>query len=62
MNEDIHKIPDRSEWVTLYADKLHAYAISRVQDHDAAEDLVQEAFLAALEKTNSFRGESAFES
>ncbi len=61
MNENIYKIPDRAEWVDLYANKLYAYAFSRLRDHAAAEDMVQDTFLVALEKTGTFRGESTFE-
>jgi RNA polymerase sigma-70 factor (ECF subfamily) len=38
---------------------LYAYTISRINDEEQARDLVQETFLAALEKVNSFEGKSA---
>jgi len=44
-------------WVTQYADYLYNYARVRLNDDEQARDLVQETFLAALEKQNSFRGE-----
>ncbi len=47
------------EWVSNYADYLFNYAISRISDQELAKDLVQETFLAALEKISSFEGRSA---
>lgn len=46
------------EWVSEHADYLYAYAISRVNDEEQAKDLVQETFLAALEKVDKFEGKS----
>jgi len=46
------------QWVTNYADYLYLYAIVRINDEDTAKDLVQETFLAALEKVNRFEGKS----
>jgi RNA polymerase sigma-70 factor (ECF subfamily) len=45
-------------WVGLHADFLYNYALSRLNDDELARDLVQETFLAALEKSAGFRGES----
>jgi DNA-directed RNA polymerase specialized sigma24 family protein len=39
---------DPETWVDLYGDILFRFAMSRVSDSSAAEDLVQETFLAAL--------------
>lgn len=41
-----------------HADSLYRFAISRVKNHHAAEDLVQEALLAAWQKISSFDGRS----
>ena len=49
--------PDR--WVNQYADALFRYAIVRVNDREAARDLVQETFLSALQNLASFKGESS---
>lgn len=46
------------KWVAAYADYLYMYAIVRINDEDTAKDLVQETFLAALEKVNGFEGKS----
>ena len=45
-------------WVEKYADYLYNFAFTRLQDVELAKDLVQETFLAALEKLNSFQGNS----
>ena len=42
-----------------HADYLYAYAISRISDEEQARDLVQETFLAALEKVDKFEGKSS---
>ncbi len=46
------------QWVNTHADYLYAFAISRINDEEQAKDLVQETFLAALEKTGTFEGKS----
>ncbi|WCT14266.1 sigma-70 family RNA polymerase sigma factor [Mucilaginibacter jinjuensis] len=45
-------------WVDEHADHLYAYALSRLNDKEIARDLVQETFLAALEKSHTFKGNS----
>jgi RNA polymerase sigma-70 factor (ECF subfamily) len=50
---------DPSEWVDRYGDYLFRYAMLRLRDRSAAEDLVQETFLAALKARDSFSGNSA---
>lgn len=47
------------EWVTNYGDLLFKYTIGRVYSQEAAEDLVQETFFAALNSRDRFRGESS---
>jgi RNA polymerase sigma-70 factor (TIGR02943 family) len=46
-------------WVERYADHLYSYALSRLDDEEQARDLVQETFLAALEKVSQFQGNSS---
>jgi RNA polymerase sigma-70 factor (ECF subfamily) len=46
-------------WVESHADYLYAYTISRINDEEKAKDLVQETFLAALEKADKFEGKSS---
>jgi RNA polymerase sigma-70 factor (ECF subfamily) len=56
------KLPPRSDpeqWVDAYGDYLYRYAMSRTQDPMMAEELVQEAFLAALRSRTTFEGRSS---
>jgi len=46
-------------WVLNYADYLFHFAITRINDEDAAKDLVQDTFLSALEKIDLFEGRSS---
>lgn len=46
-------------WVAHYGDYLYGYALARVQNPSAAEDLVQETLLAALKAFENFKGRSA---
>lgn len=50
---------DPHSWVNKYADYLYAYAITRINNEEQAKDLVQETFLAALEKVDAFEGKSS---
>jgi len=50
---------DPSEWVERYGDCLFRYAMLRLRDRSASEDLVQETFLAALKDRGSFSGGSS---
>ncbi len=49
---------DPLEWFERYGDYLFAYARRRVREQSAAEDLVQETFLAAIQASDSFSGKS----
>jgi RNA polymerase sigma-70 factor (TIGR02943 family) len=55
----MNNLLDPHQWVKAHADYLYAYTIARINDEEQAKDLVQETFLAALEKVNSFEGKSA---
>jgi RNA polymerase sigma-70 factor (ECF subfamily) len=50
---------DSFEWLVPHADYLFSLAVGQVRDGTAAEDLVQETFLAALKARNSFRRQSS---
>jgi RNA polymerase sigma-70 factor (TIGR02943 family) len=52
-------LTDPAGWPDAYGDRLYRYALSRIRDPRAAEDLVQEAFLTGFQKRASFRGESS---
>lgn len=45
-------------WVEEHGDYLFRYAVKHFRDHDVAEELVQETFLAATRAQDQFRGES----
>jgi RNA polymerase sigma-70 factor (TIGR02943 family) len=46
------------KWVSNHADYLYSYAMSRLNDEDLARDIVQDTFLAALERVDRFEGRS----
>ena len=49
--------PDK--WIDLYADYLFNYAVTRVDGHDLAKDLVQETFYSGIKGKDNFRGQAA---
>jgi RNA polymerase sigma factor (sigma-70 family) len=49
---------DTSQWVDEYSDMLYNFAITRVNDHDLALDLVQDTFVSALKSLENFEGKS----
>ena len=58
--------PDRSpsrvnpeSWVDDYGDYLFRYALSRLRDENAAEEVVQETFLAGVRFQDRYTGEGA---
>lgn len=57
LHENVEKITP-AKWVDRYADDLYAYALSRTGLPHIAEDLVQDTFLSALEKADTFEGPS----
>jgi len=50
---------DPRHWVEAHADYLYGYALPRLNDEEQAKDLVQETFLAALERKEKFEGKSS---
>lgn len=48
-----------TEWVDSYTDDLYSWALHKVSDAELAQDLVQDTFLAAAEKIDGFKGDSA---
>lgn len=52
---DLHLV---EAWVDEHADYLFRYALPRLPDRHATEDVLQETFLAALKSVNKFRGDS----
>jgi len=49
MKESISQENDVVYWVNTYSDELYRYAYSKTGDRHIAEDLVQDAFLGALQ-------------
>lgn len=60
--EDYSTAPPASEWVNLFGDALFSYAMRYVRRESLAEDLVQDAFVSALQNLSKFEGRSAFKS
>jgi RNA polymerase sigma-70 factor (TIGR02943 family) len=52
-------LPDPEKWVDLFGDYLYRFAVTRVSDSDKAQDLVQEALVAALQSYSQFQGRSS---
>lgn len=50
------KAPDAGLWLDQHGDYLYKYAVFRLRDPTAAEDVVQETFLAALKAYENFEG------
>jgi RNA polymerase sigma-70 factor (ECF subfamily) len=44
-----------TEWVDEYGDYLYRYAFSRLRDREAAEETVQETFVAALRNIDQYQ-------
>ena len=59
LNNTAKRTINPEQWVDLYADYLFSFAFSRIHDSDLAKDLVQETFLAALQKAATFQGRSS---
>ena len=52
-------LPVPDQWPDRYGDELYRFALSRVSDADAAEELVQDTFLSALDGLATFRAEAS---
>lgn len=50
---------DPSKWLESHGDVLFAFAFSRLRDRDAAEEVVQEAFLGALRNLQTLSKQSS---
>lgn len=47
------------QWVDLYGDLMYRYTLSRVSDTETAQDIVQEALVAAIQSFKRFKGQSS---
>src|SRR5882724_1986258 len=50
---------DPANWVGEYGDDLFGFAARRVRNRSAAQDLVQETFLAGIKSCEGFSGRSS---
>ena len=48
-----------AEWVDRHGDTLYRFALSRLRDAEAAEDVVQETFVAALRARDQYSGKGS---
>jgi len=48
-----------SAWVDQYGDYLYRYALSRLRNGEASEEVIQQTFLAALEHRDQFAGKGS---
>jgi RNA polymerase sigma-70 factor (TIGR02943 family) len=48
-----------AEWVDRHGDYLYRYALSRLRDSDASEEVVQETFVAGLRSVDQYSGSGA---
>jgi RNA polymerase sigma-70 factor (ECF subfamily) len=46
------------KWVNQFSDELYAWALHKTSSKETAEDLVQETFLSAFHKIDTFQGKS----
>lgn len=52
-------VPNLVKWVESFSGELYSWALYKISDPELAKDLVQDTFLAAAEKKESFRGNSS---
>jgi RNA polymerase sigma-70 factor (TIGR02943 family) len=52
-------MPDLENWVEEFTGGLYSWALHKTSDAELAKDMVQDTFMAAAEKVNSFRGDSS---
>ena len=52
-------LSDPAHWVDRHGDALYAFAVLQLGQREAAEELVQETLVSALEARTSFRGEAS---
>ena len=52
-------VPHPDQWVDLYGNYMYRFALSRIADPETAQDLVQEALVAAIQSFSRFQGRSS---
>ncbi len=53
--------PAPAQWVERFGDPFYRYAIVRLRDPHAAEEVVQETFLSGIERLDQYRGDAPIE-
>ncbi len=57
--DDGVKAINPAEWVDRHGDALYRYALSRLRNSEAAEEVVQETFFAGLKALDQYSGQGA---
>lgn len=52
-------VPSPDQWVDLYGNYMYRYALARLSDPEVAQDIVQEALVAAVQAYKRFEGKSS---
>lgn len=58
-NQLSDEVFDPATWVERHGDVLYRYAVSRLRNREAAEEVVQETFVAGLRARDQYTGEGA---
>jgi len=58
MNHPLNKL-DPDNWINNYSDVLYSYAFMRINNQEAAEDIVQDTFLSAWKAKDAYKGEAS---
>ena len=56
VNKDQDRSVDPSTWVDQYGDFLYRYALSRLRDAEASEEVVQDCFVTGLRAVDQYAG------
>lgn len=59
LTETNSKALNPASWVDEYGDYLYRYAVSRLRDGEAAEEVVQETFVAALRHVDQYEAKGS---
>ncbi len=59
MTQTVRAAPDPPQWLARFGDELYRFALRRVTEDAAAQELVQDTFVSALEALDAFRGQAS---
>jgi RNA polymerase sigma-70 factor (TIGR02943 family) len=54
-----HRTPEPHQWLERYGDQLYNFALSRLRNHEFAEEALQEALMAAVANIDQFNAKSS---